>query len=434
MQGNLYEQQRDVHVRGEHTLKDLEQVINAVYEEVVKWRKNIFLLRRGAAGKSYIRETTRLIDAWNKNSEVLKNVALKAVIIMPHLLLQKPSFKAKSKKHSISPSRRMSLWQAGEFDKLVREARYIQECYGSRRRSRNPEQVSKIFSKLMLEGKVNAAMRPLDETNSGDVLSLSNEVLEELLKKHPASQPAGESTLIRGEVPFVDPAVFANIDEASVARAAMYTKGAAGPSGLDALGWRHILVSKNYGYTGKELRESIVSMARNLATRTLEIQEDGSTSIEAYLSCRLIPLDKLPGVLPIGIGEVIRRIIGKTVVATLKSQIVQCAGPMQLCAGQRSGCEAAVHAMTQAFDQDESEAILLVDAANAFNSINRKVLLHNIQYLCPVLAIYTINCYQSPSRLFVQGGKEFRLLRVLLRVILLLCQYMQSVSHHYFVK
>ena len=186
----------------------------------------------------------------------------------------------------------------------------------------------------------------------------------------------------------------------------MYTKGAAGPSGLDALGWRHILVSKNYSYTGKELRESIASMARNLATRTLEIQEDGSTSIEAYLSCRLIPLDKLPGVRPIGIGEVNRRIIGKTVIATVKSQIVQCAAPLQLCAGQRSGCEAAVHAMTQAFDQDESEAILLVDAANAFNLINRKVLLHNIQYLCPVLAIYTINCYQSPSRLFVQGGKE----------------------------
>ena len=69
-------------------------------------------------------------------------------------------------------------------------------------------------------------------------------------------------------------------------------------------------------------------------------------------------------------------------------------------------CEAAAHAMTQAFDQDESEAILFVDAANAFNSINRKVLLHNIQYLCPVLAIDTISCYQSPSRLFVQGGKE----------------------------
>ena len=80
------------------------------------------------------------------------------------------------------------------------------------------------------------------------------------------------------------------------------------------------------------------------------------------------------------------------------------------------------------------EAILLVDAANAFNSVNRKVLLHNIQYLCPVLAIYTISCYQSPSRLFVQGGKEISSAEGSLRVILLLCQYMQSVSHHYFVK
>jgi hypothetical protein len=148
----------------------------------------------------------------------------------------------------------------------------------------------------------------------------------------------------------------------------MYTRGAAGPSGLDALGWRHILVSKNYGSTGKELRESIASMARNLATRKVEIQEDGSTDIEAYLSCTLIPLDKLPGVRPIGIGEVIRRIVGKTIIATVKSQIVECAaGPQQLCAGQRSGCEVAVHAMTQMFDQDESDAILLVDAENAFN-------------------------------------------------------------------
>ena len=36
MQGNFYKQQSDAYVWGEPTLKDLEQVINAVYEEVVK--------------------------------------------------------------------------------------------------------------------------------------------------------------------------------------------------------------------------------------------------------------------------------------------------------------------------------------------------------------------------------------------------------------
>ena len=79
---------------------------------------------------------------------------------------------------------------------------------------------------------------------------------------------------------------------------------------------------------------------------------------------------------------------------------------MQLCAGQQAGCEAAVHAMTEIFEHDDTDAILLVDAANAFNSINRKVLLHNIRYICPTIATYTINCYSTSSRVFVQGGRE----------------------------
>ena len=36
------------------------------------------------------------------------------------------------------------------------------------------------------------------------------------------------------------------MDEQAV-QAALHTKGAAGPSGLNADGWRRILVSRNYG-------------------------------------------------------------------------------------------------------------------------------------------------------------------------------------------
>ena len=52
-----------------------------------------------------------------------------------------------------------------------------------------------------------------------------------------------------------------------------------------------------------------------------------------------------------------------------------------------------------------SQRVLLVDAENAFNSLNRKVALHNI-YVCPALAIVLNNCYQMPSRLIVPGGGE----------------------------
>ena len=48
----------------------------------------------------------------------------------------------------------------------------------------------------------------------------------------------------------------------------------------------------------------------------------------------------------------------------------------------------------------------MLSNANAFNSINRKVMLYNIKFICPAMVVYTYNCYSTASRLFVQGGKE----------------------------
>ena len=80
-------------------------------------------------------------------------------------------------------------------------------------------------------------------------------------------------------------------------------------------------------------------MARQLCSDDFEDPE----SISALMSCRLIPLDKCPGIRPIGIGEVLRRIIGKAVVSILKPDILNSTGYTQLCAGQEAGCEVAFH-------------------------------------------------------------------------------------------
>src|SRR5690349_14397772 len=85
---------------------------------------------------------------------------------------------------------------------------------------------------------------------------------------------------------------------------------------------------------------------------------------------------------------------------------MQAAGALQVCAGQESGIEAAIHAMLTLFQADDTDAILLVDAENAFNKLNRGVALHNIRFLCPQLAIALINIYRLPARLFVTGGGE----------------------------
>ena len=62
--------------------------------------------------------------------------------------------------------------------------------------------------------------------------------------------------------------------------------------------------------------------------------------------------------------------------------------------------------MRTKFDQEESEAVLQVDASNAFNAINRKAFLHNVGIVCPPLAVFVRNCYAENLRLFVIGGVE----------------------------
>ena len=145
-------------------------------------------------------------------------------------------------------------------------------------------------------------------------------------------------------------------------------------------------------------------MARKLCTEYVD-----PTSIEAVLSSRLIPLDKEEGaVRPIGVGEVLRRIMGKCVTKVIKPNVIDASGSIEVCAGHKSGSEAAIHAMREIFEHDNSDAVLLVDASNAFNALNRAAALHDIRVFCPSIATYAINTYREPSRLFIVGGQELR--------------------------
>ena len=62
--------------------------------------------------------------------------------------------------------------------------------------------------------------------------------------------------------------------------------------------------------------------------------------------------------------------------------------------------------MRQTFADEETEGALLVDATNAFNSINRQAALHNISVICPPLAQVLFNTYQAPVRCVIQGSGE----------------------------
>ena len=79
---------------------------------------------------------------------------------------------------------------------------------------------------------------------------------------------------------------------------------------------RRILISGNFGSVGEDFRKSIAEMAKRLC------QERSTNYLAAFLACILIPLDKQPGVRPIGIGEVLKRVIGKIVMKLVRKDIL----------------------------------------------------------------------------------------------------------------
>ena len=227
-------------------------------------------------------------------------------------------------------------------------------------------------------------------------MPLTRQTLNQIQLKYPEFKEASQEILLTDTPETIHPIKFESIDVEKIQKAAVKTQGGSGPSGMDADGWKRILTSKQFGKSSIDLCKAFAEVIKKICSI-----ENQSASLEAFLACRLIPLDKNPGLRPIGIGEVLRRIAGKVVVTHFRTEIVTSVGSLQVCAGQEAGCESIIHAMQAIYEDETCEAVLLVDASNAFNSINRNVFLHNVTIICPAIAIYVKNCYSLHSQLLI---------------------------------
>ena len=137
-----------------------------------------------------------------------------------------------------------------------------------------------------------------------------------LIEKHPPSKPIDGNyiTPVSNETIPSDPSTFDQINGQHIKKAAMRTRGSHGPTGLNANEWRRIITQ--FGQQSVEISKTIAKIAKKLATEELNPEP-----MEPYIACRLIPLDKNPEVRPIGIGEVMRRIIGRTLTKCLKRSV-----------------------------------------------------------------------------------------------------------------
>ena len=196
---------------------------------------------------------------------------------------------------------------------------------------------------------VNGALKFLTGNMSNGFLSVNDKTLNMLKQKNPESNEPPQEVLIQGLARPVHPIVYKDMDESLILKAAMLTKGGSGPSDLDADGWRKVLISRSFGATSSDLCKTFALFVKRLCLEEIKKTE----SLESFIACRLIPLVKRPGLGPIGVGEILRRIARKAVMILLKKDVLQAAGSLQLCGGSDAGSEAAIHAMQDVFNDDK---------------------------------------------------------------------------------
>ena len=172
------------------------------------------------------------------------------------------------------------------------------------------------------------------------------------------------------------------------------------------------------------------------------------------MACRLIALDKQPGVRPVGIGEIYRRLWAKCILKVTGMQATAACDNLNLCAGLPAGIEGAVHAVREVWestqphnntqpgpDPDRRPAtgamdtadppgilpwadpptgdqegpphpgeagttplsgVLLVDAKNGFNELSRKAMLWTTRHLWANGSRFAFNCYRHSSQLLLR--------------------------------
>ena len=151
---------------GIHNADDFSHALEATYSEVVHWRLNSLKVPAGKAGKEFVRELSRLFSAFASASS-MESIALRAAIVLPILLLQKPHRKSKAKEHAECLERRLRIWKEGNLNDLVLEGRTIQSRLPKFNSPTAKQNLSRSFAKFMFAGKTKAALDLLSHAQKG---------------------------------------------------------------------------------------------------------------------------------------------------------------------------------------------------------------------------------------------------------------------------
>ena len=89
------------------------------------------------------------------------------------------------------------------------------------------------------------------------------------------------------------------------------------------------------------------------------------------------------------------------ITGSLRTRIPQATMPRT----KKNATEFAIHCFREKFEENYTEALLLLDADKAYNWFNRELVTKNCENMCQVLYHAKYNSYSKPSALFVNQKK-----------------------------
>ena len=344
------------------------------------------------------------------NLLVQGSVSSERIIVFLTVILQRDPMVKRGADIRCLLLRRMEDWKGEKFTDLVFDVERCSRQHSKPRRKDGEDHSVAVFTRLMLRGQVCSAVRFItDRVSGGGVLACNSpsgipgkSVADVLQEKHPEPCSSGRDAFLPCDS--LQPVLDVDITADYVERVAHRIQGAAGPGGSTAMQWYSNLL--RFGAYSARLRDAVAGLARRLANNVVKWED-----IRALMANRLIALDKYPGVRPISIGEALRRVLGKVVALVTRADLEEVCGTYQLCSGLRAGVEGAIQAVKELFDLicDAGWGLLLVDAKNSFNSLNRVAALWNARVLWPRCSRCLFNTYRGYAALFLQGSSDYLL-------------------------
>lgn len=357
-----------------------------ISEKWVLTIRNIPTVLRRLWAQCLVKSLAKVV--WENNE-----ASWKELMMLPKCTLCRPVRSGKShKKHKEAWTRgKLQRWLAGERGELWRD---IPPCKRPQPKPQSTEAAKANRQErcisLTSEGGYSNACKALV---SSPPLTHTADVTKKLIEKHPSSNHPVSLGMFGNASSSLVP--ISDVESIEGCIRSFHRLSGGGPSGLKPIHLKNSLTTEHRD----EVLEKCSSLVNILA------KGEAPDYLAPFLAgAALTALPKKDnGLRPVAVGEVWRRLTAKFLCKAYKGESSEFFFPQQIGVGQPLGTEIGLETARQwckRNSENSSSVIVKIDFTNAFNCVERQVLLEQCRHHFPGLSRWAEWCYSKPSHLY----------------------------------